>query len=340
MPINPFDNDAFSTISLTTRANESDRHPFVESFLAGLFETTSITDTVAMLERGESGIEIIEAGTRETLSPSSSLGRSKTAKYVGSTKLGRVVSVSPSDIQSVRQLGGAEAVETLQSIIDSKQTPVFRSIDHTHEYLRLGALRGVQLDADGVTPLNDFYNLFGIAQPGEVYFELDATSPDPQAIRKTCTTVVRTIRNSLGDLVAPNLRVGAVIGDDFSDGLRYAEETREAFQRWEDLAQPEEAASLRPFRYGGIDFYPYRGAGLAADEARFFPMGVPGMFRTVFTPADTVDFANTLGVPRYVIPNEKDFNRGWEAEIMSFPIHYCLRPEALLGGRAGAAPSN
>jgi Phage major capsid protein E len=36
-----------------------------------------------------------------------------------------------------------------------------------------------------------------------------------------------------------------------------------------------------------------------ASKAYFFPVGVPGLFRQYNAPADFVETANTIGLPRY-----------------------------------------
>ena len=45
-------------------------------------------------------------------------------------------------------------------------------------------------------------------------------------------------------------------------------------------------------RVGTVDF-------TDASKAYFFPVGVPGLFRQYNSPADFVETANTIGLPRY-----------------------------------------
>jgi Phage major capsid protein E len=58
------------------------------------------------------------------------------------------------------------------------------------------------------------------------------------------------------------------------------------------------------FEYAGILFEEYRGRVGSVDftdasKAYFFPVGVPGLFRQYNAPADFVETANTIGLPRY-----------------------------------------
>jgi Phage major capsid protein E len=79
-------------------------------------------------------------------------------------------------------------------------------------------------------------------------------------------------------------------------------------------SQVEEAALTRcgllcgygegSFEYCGIVFEEYRGRVGTGDftdasKAYFFPVGVPGLFRQYNAPADFVETANTIGLPRY-----------------------------------------
>ena len=72
-----------------------------------------------------------------------------------------------------------------------------------------------------------------------------------------------------------------------------------------------------------------------ADKAHFFPVGVPGLWRNPFAPADTMDAVNSIGLPRYVIPgvdpSGKDKYRTFE--VQSNPLPFCTRPKVLMKAR-------
>lgn len=326
-----FNADEFSLTSLTEKAAKA---PHVETALARIFETSSIATETGFIDRGESGLELVQTSARNAVSPASNLGLSRKAIPVSSVKIGKLVTLSPTEIQNTRAFGTESEVETMELAYEQKEAPVRNSIDYTHEYQRLGAVKGVQLDADGTTVLNNFYASFGITKPDDIELKLDETSPAPGAIRKRFRNAKRVIRDALGDIASKGVMLLA--GADVFDGLTDHPELRDAYARWQDGAWLRQD-SLQGFTYEGIEIVEYRGAGLAANEARFVPVGVPGMFKTIFTPADHMEVSNTMGRPLYVFPNLKDFGKGFESEVVSCPIHFCARPEALLGAVAGSA---
>jgi len=137
--------------------------------------------------------------------------------------------------------------------------------------------------------------------------------------------------------------VKAIMGRGFSDALMNAPEVREVFRRQADVPLAAGMA-FRSFEYGGVSFEEYRGAAgatafVADDEVRFFPMGTRGVFHQLYAPADRVTLNNTLGLIEYAIPFADPKDRFREIELQSNPITVCLRPDALIGGFAGAAPA-
>jgi hypothetical protein len=72
------------------------------------------------------------------------------------------------------------------------------------------------------------------------------------------------------------------------------------------------------------------------DEARIFPVGAPGLFRTVFAPADWNDTVNTSGLPRYSRQWPMENGKGVHLEAQMNALSYCTRPKVLLRGVRGA----
>lgn len=60
------------------------------------------------------------------------------------------------------------------------------------------------------------------------------------------------------------------------------------------------------------------------------PEGVPGMFRTVYSPADYMETVNTVGVPYYAKQERMAFDKGVELEAQSNPICFNQLPEAVI----------
>jgi hypothetical protein len=90
------------------------------------------------------------------------------------------------------------------------------------------------------------------------------------------------------------------------------------------------------FEYGGIVFEEYRGRVGTVDftdasKAYFFPVGVPGLFRQYNAPADFVETANTIGLPRYAKQAvDQQFARWVMLHVQSNPLPICTRPRVLI----------
>ena len=71
-----------------------------------------------------------------------------------------------------------------------------------------------------------------------------------------------------------------------------------------------------------------------ARKAYFFPVGVPGLFRQYNAPADFVETANTIGLPRYAKQAaDQQFARWVMLHVQSNPLPICTRPRVLIKGK-------
>jgi hypothetical protein len=95
----------------------------------------------------------------------------------------------------------------------------------------------------------------------------------------------------------------------------------------------------RAFPYGGIMWEEYRGSVggvdfIADDKVQFFPVGVPGLFRNPFAPADFTEAVNTLGLPRYAKQApDLEFQRWVKLHLQSNPLPFCTIPRVLQIGK-------
>ena len=69
-------------------------------------------------------------------------------------------------------------------------------------------------------------------------------------------------------------------------------------------------------------------------NARFFPMGIPGLFLTRFAPANYIEALNTKGLPKYAkaAPDPSGFNKFINLEAQSNPLNLCTKPLVLRKG--------
>jgi hypothetical protein len=85
-------------------------------------------------------------------------------------------------------------------------------MDATLEHLRIGAIKGQILDADGSAVIYDLFTEFGVTQHTEIDFDLDAASPAPGVIKKKCHDIRRKIEDELG--AQPYEHIHAICGAD------------------------------------------------------------------------------------------------------------------------------
>lgn len=90
------------------------------------------------------------------------------------------------------------------------------------------------------------------------------------------------------------------------------------------------------FNLGGGNQYTGGGTiAIPSNKVKFFPRYAPGIFDVAYAPGESFEWINTLGKPEYVrmIP-DRDRNEYVKAEMTSYPLHICTRPETLFSGTA------
>jgi Phage major capsid protein E len=189
-----------------------------------------------------------------------------------------------------------DAHEGVQAVVNQRMSEMATKIDATLEHLRIGAIKGQILDADGSVVIYDLCTEFGVTQHIKVDFDLDNTSPAPGVIKKKRHDVRRTIEDELG--AQPYDHVHAICGADFFDDLITHPEVEKVYERYLDGAFLRQGRARGSFEYAGIVFKEYRGRVGTVDftdasKAYFLPVGVPGLFRQYNAPADFVETANT-----------------------------------------------
>jgi hypothetical protein len=245
------------------------------------------------------------------------------------------------EVQGVRAFGTETQLETVMGKVDERMSEHAQSFAATEEYHRIGAIKGIVTYADGTT-LNLFTE-FGVSQEAEIDFDLDNANPTPGILRKKCAALYRTVANNLGAVPFSGIR--AECGDAFFDDLIAHAEVRASY-----LAQAE-ASELRrgyvdngqsgvfgTFEFGNIIWENYRGAVgntsfVDSDKAHFFPTGAPGLFKSVYAPADYIETVNTMGKRLYMKTVEWDNSKGVGLEVQTNALQYCTRPKVLMKGK-------
>lgn len=333
-----FKNDAFSVTSLTDFVNSLKYRPGRIGEM-GLFSSSSITTTSIAIERIGDILQLVKPTPRGGPGETRDMPK-RTMLNLSVPHFQRDWAVMADQVQGVRAKGSESELATVQQVVGETISVQTSDMDLTEEHARLGAVTGIVTYADGST-LN-LFSAFGVTEETEVDFDLDNASPADGALRKACVSVIRKMKAKLG--AVPFASIHAFVGDTFFDQLLQHKEVRDTYKGWSDAQILRESytgpnRSANPmFEFGGIVWENYgeidgEGVGIAATKARFFPMGVPGLFQTYHAPADYIETVNTLGERLYAkqwpMPNDKGIN----GELQMNALQICTRPAALMGAR-------
>ncbi|MDQ0510885.1 major capsid protein [Ancylobacter amanitiformis] len=337
-----FQQDAFSVTTLTDAMREVRYVPGYVSRL-GLFTTRSISTTSVAIEKDKDGqISIVPASARG--GPGDTVGRSRrTLRTLTVPHFQRDDAILADEVQNARQFGEEAAVETLMGAIADRAADHRQSFALTEEYHRLAVVtQGKLLDKDG-SVLYNYFTEMGESQPTEVDWDLDNASPADGVLRQKAADLSRAMGATLGGL--PFSGIFALCGDTFFDKLIQHKEVRDTYKGYEAAAilrtnflndgNPQEGI-WGEFNLFGIRWANYRGGfnvGVDSDKARFVPLGVPGLFRSVYAPADYNSTVNRPGQALYANQWEMPNGKGIQMEFQTNVLHYVTRPRVLMSGR-------
>lgn len=321
-----FTPDAFSVNTLTAHVSTRPFKPGYVSSL-GLFQTEGVTTLSVSIEEQNGVLRLVQ--TRERGAPKR--GQQRERRKIRSFNIPHLPQddvVRATEVQGVRAFGSTSALQTVEALRNQRLNQMSDNIDVTIESHRLGAVKGVILDADGEV-IYDLFEEFKVAKPAVVDMDLDNANPAEGALRKKCGGLVREIKKELGADEPGG--IVALCGDNFYDDLVGHKEARETY-KYQEGRQLREGYVYESFRFGGVTWVNYQQGGfnlIDTDEAHVFPAGVPGLFITRFGPADYIETVNTLGLPRYAKAVVDPWGKFVELEVQSNPLNLCTRPRVL-----------
>jgi hypothetical protein len=164
------------------------------------------------------------------------------------------------EIQSPRAFGQETEVMQLQTEVARRLAgPIGlqSNMEFTFEHMRLAAIQGLLIDADGST-LFDWFAEFGITAATEVAFDLNHASSVDGALRIQCNKVVRAVaRASQGAFTTQTVVMG-MCGDDFWDALVTHPDVTKTYYNWAAAQELRQGTAFGAMRFGGIDWFNYR----------------------------------------------------------------------------------
>ncbi|WP_300908374.1 major capsid protein [uncultured Desulfovibrio sp.] len=153
--------DTFTASEMTDAVNKL---PLAPMRFSGMFESKGVRTTQVALELKMGRITLIPDQQRgaepEYLG---GRGRKREIRLLSCTHLPQADTLSPEDLQDVRAFGSTELVSAA-TVINDKMSVLKRNLEMTREFHRLGAVKGIVLDADGKTVLHNIFDTFGVKQ--------------------------------------------------------------------------------------------------------------------------------------------------------------------------------
>ena len=327
----PFNDPSFNLANLTAAINILPNN-YGRIAEMGLFAVKPITGRTVLIEEKNGVLSLL---------PSRPLGSPGTQAGHGTRKLRSFVVphiphddiVLPGDVAGVRAFGSETELETVATIVNDRLQTMKNKHDLTHEWLRMGALKGLILDADGST-LFDLYSEFGITKK-TISFALGTATTD---VRAKCLAVKRWIQKNLQGERMTSVRV--VVSAEFFDALTGHTNVKATYANWQG-AQDRLGGDMRTgFDYGGITFEEYAGEAtdsegtlrrfIASGAGHAFPEGTGTTFHQYAAPADFNETVNTLGQVYYAKQEPRDMGRGTNLHTQSNLLPLCLRPAVLV----------
>lgn len=344
-----FSDDAFSLVALTESINNIDHVPGLAGERAFVGNSQGVPTTKVAIESRDQVLSIIPTSPRGGPAPQEKRDKAKLFELeIPQIKIEETIGVH--SIQNVRAFGSGNLLQGAETVVNEQMAKMAARMDLTLEHMRLGALKGRIIDADG-SVLTDLYSAFGIAEPDPIEFLGAYASDGGDSLRTACQGVIRRITRAAKMLIPGTAQVCALCGDDYFDQLMSHPDVTIAFQGWQAAQQRlANDATASPFNFGGINFENYRGTdgvtgeeasdgelvgevGIATGEARFFLTGVPGLYTEKFAPADFLESVNAVGLPRYAkVVIDPELGRWVKLHVQSNPLPICTRPSTLLKG--------
>ncbi len=264
-----FNDDAFSVTALAAAINTPPEGQQVPGIIDDLYEESGIATTTVMVERKGDVLSMVAAQPRGAPADIT-LSQKREVIPFACVHLITAAQIMADEVQGVRAFGQITEMQTLQNLVNACLAKMRKRINATLAFHRIGAVKGLILDADGSTPLLNMFQGFDVEQQVHGIGLLNSAAK----IRTQAIEAKRMSEDVLGDSAAVT-GWRALRGREFFDALTAHPDVKNAWQRW----QSGEALRNDPragFQFAGINWLEYYGqvngiAFIAGDEAYLIP---------------------------------------------------------------------
>lgn len=248
--------------------------------------------------------------------------------------------IKPSDLQSKRASGSDADTKVASREVAKKLARMRSSWEATREWAhRTAIVNGTVYSPNGTVAV-DYYADLGITRK-EVDFVLGTGTTDIQGKGEE---VVAHIQDNLQDGTLVTDLV-ALCSPEFFAKLTGHTKTQEAYKYYSATNGNGDPlrdrlstinGKFRTFRgVDGIMYIEYRGSIkgtqiIPANDAYIMPLDAQDMFKTIYAPADHMDYVNTEGQEMYAWTYDLERGRGIDIETESNFADFILKPQAVV----------
>lgn len=343
-----YNSDAFSLMTLTTVINNEQNIPgrAGELVFAGIGE--GVATTSVDVELDAETLALIPFSTRGAADNTNGQDKN-TLQSVKIPHVSLTEGIVADQIQDVRQFGSMDTLRGARAVVDKQMRKQSRRHDLTLEHLRLGALSGLVADKNGKVAVN-LFTLFGVTEVvvdfDEVFNTASAQAAKLLNLQSKCIAIVFAMKRALTGSWTSAAKIWAFCGDVFFAKL-IATIGATAVKGAVADAKISLGANYAHgvIEFGGIFWESYSGTfdgtastkgtvGIAPNECRMFPLGIPGLYEEYYAPGTFFSTANTVALPRYakVAPDPSGLDQSVTLHTQQNPLPLCLKPRALFKG--------
>lgn len=326
-----FRNDAFSVIQLSEAIRNLPYKPATIGNM-GLFTGASVSTLTIAIESINGVLRLVPPTPRG----GPGVTKDKQKRNIRAVTIPHFQvddAIMADEVQGIRAFGMETELQQVATKLADRIQEHQQDLEVTMEYNKLGCIKGIISYADGTT-LN-LFDLFGITQHPVWNFDLLNASPVEGGLRDMADDIMRALSETLGAVMFDHIH--AFCGKEFYKALNRHPDVLKSFQysfQGQRLLTPN---AYKQITIGDITFEEYRGAvggtQFVEDNACYmFPMGMPGLFKTYYAPADYMETVNTPGREWYAKQWQMENDKGVNYEVQTNQLQICTRPQVLMVG--------
>lgn len=307
----------------------------------GLFNERSTASKAIIFEKDTRSYSLLPQTSRSARNASVGKDRSSQLFTLALPYFKHKDHLTPEDIQDHIAYGQFDMTQTLANAIAAKTEDMRIRADQTKEFMKLSALKGTTVDAEGNTIANMFSE-FGVSQD-TVDFTLGTTTTD---ITAKINSVLRTAASNNKAGVALT-KPFVICGNTFFDKLvshadveaAYAQYRQEdGVQRLRDmLFDFRDYGAIASFTHRGVTFVNHQPTFTAPDGSTLTPIAAADgyvvfpeardLYRGYNGPSNKLSGANRPGAPMYMYQYEDAKDEGIEFELEMSPLYFMTNPK-------------